>query len=101
VSLFVRGAISSRRGSAIASIACGLPVIAFSGPETTFPITEAGVILVSPSNPSELVEALAHVLTDPAYRASLREQSRWAYGEHFSWKAIAEKYAQLLSETEL
>ena len=31
VMLFVRGAISSRRGSAIAGIACGLPVIAYAG----------------------------------------------------------------------
>src|SRR5262249_54095242 len=31
VLLFVRGPISSRRGSAIAGIACGLPIIAFTG----------------------------------------------------------------------
>src|SRR5205814_4355765 len=33
VLLFVRGHISTRRGSAIAGIACGLPVIAFEGSE--------------------------------------------------------------------
>ncbi len=41
--LFVRGPISTRRSSAIAGIACGLPVIAFEGPETSSLITEAGV----------------------------------------------------------
>src|SRR5260370_36202920 len=38
VLLFVRGHISTRRSSAIAGIACGLPVIAFAGPETAAPI---------------------------------------------------------------
>jgi len=40
VLLFVRGHISSGRGSAIAGIACGLPVVAFEGAETSPPITE-------------------------------------------------------------
>ncbi len=44
--LFVRGHISSRRGSAIAGIACGLPVIGYEGPETGPPLTEAGLMLV-------------------------------------------------------
>ena len=43
VQLFVRFAVSSRRGSAIAGIACGLPIVGFSGRDTGFPITEAGV----------------------------------------------------------
>jgi hypothetical protein len=44
--LFVRGSISTRRGSAIAGIACGRPVIAYRGLETAAPIAEAGVVLV-------------------------------------------------------
>lgn len=98
VSLFVRGGISTRRGSAIASIACGLPVVAFSGPETAFPIPEAGVVLVSPQNPEELGEALVRVLGDSEYRASLAERSRRAYERYFSWKAIAAKYAEALKK---
>jgi glycosyltransferase involved in cell wall biosynthesis len=96
VSLFVRGEISTRRGSAIASIACGLPVIAYNGPETAFPITEAGVVLVSPEKQEELGEALSRVLSDWEYRASLAERSRLAYERYFSWKAIAAKYAEAL-----
>jgi hypothetical protein len=49
VLLFVRGTISSRRGSAIAGIACGLPVIAMAGSETAAPITDAGVVLLPDS----------------------------------------------------
>jgi glycosyltransferase involved in cell wall biosynthesis len=94
--LFVRGPISSRRGSAIAGIACGLPVIAYAGAETAAPITEAGVILVSPEEREELGEALVRVLSDREYRTSLAERSRRAYEQYFSWKAIAVRYAEAL-----
>jgi glycosyltransferase involved in cell wall biosynthesis len=96
VLLFVRGPISSRRGSAIAGIACGLPVIAYGGPETAAPITEAGVVLVSPKYKEELGEALVRVLSDREYRTSLAERSRRAYEQYFSWKVIAARYAEAI-----
>jgi glycosyltransferase involved in cell wall biosynthesis len=97
VLLFVRGAISSRRSSAIAGIACGLPVIAFSGSETAPPVTDAGVILVSPDQPAQLNDALVQVLSDPNLRAELSSRSRAAYQRHFAWPAIAKRFAKLLS----
>jgi glycosyltransferase involved in cell wall biosynthesis len=99
VLLFVRGEISSRRGSAIAGIACGLPVIAYPGRETAAPITEAGVILVSPSKPEQLKAALVRVLSDSAYREELAARSRVAYQNHLSWRAIAARFAELLNST--
>ena len=96
VLLFFRGSISSRRGSAIAGIASGLPVIAYGGPETAAPITEAGVVLVRPGNTLGAGEALVKVLADRQYRESLMAMSRAAYEEHFSWPAIAARYAQAL-----
>jgi glycosyltransferase involved in cell wall biosynthesis len=65
VMLFVRGGISSRRGSAIAGIACGLPVVALDGPETASPITEAGVVFADSKRQRGLGEALLKVLSDP------------------------------------
>jgi len=100
VMLFVRAPIASRRGSAIAGIACGLPVIAYSGVETAPPITEAGVVLVSRGNNTELGEALLRILTDAAFRKSLAEQSRQAQQRYFNWDAIAERYIAALSERE-
>lgn len=94
--LFVRGPISSRRGSAIAGIACGLPVIACEGWETAEPITQAGVVLVAPNATDEFGPALLRVLTDRGYRDSLAERSRRAQSEHFSWRSIAVKYAAAL-----
>jgi glycosyltransferase involved in cell wall biosynthesis len=98
VLLFVRGPISSRRSSAIAGIACGLPVIAYAGPETAAPITEAGVVLVSAAKKEELGEALVRVLSDRGYRASLAWQSRRAHELYFSWKAIAARYVESILE---
>ncbi|MGB8473534.1 MAG: glycosyltransferase [Candidatus Acidiferrum sp.] len=100
VLLFVRGAISSRRGSAIAGIACGLPVVAFDGRETASPITEAGVLFADPKRQRGLGEALLKVLSDEEYRASLAACSRRAQEQYFSWKAIAERYAEALHAVE-
>ena len=94
VLLFARGAISTRRGSAIAGIACGLPVVAKEGWETTAPITEAGVVLTEPGE--QFGPSLMRVLGDPAYRAWLAERSRKAQQSHFSWHAIAQRYAAAL-----
>jgi glycosyltransferase involved in cell wall biosynthesis len=96
VLLFVRGHISSRRGSAIAAIACGLPVVAYSGSETASPITGAGVLLVPPDRPEELLGALVRVLSDSALRAELSSRSLAAYQQHFSWEAIAGRFADFL-----
>jgi glycosyltransferase involved in cell wall biosynthesis len=98
VALFVRAPISTRRGSAIAGIACGLPVIAYAGPETVPPITEAGIVLVSREEKAELGEALLRVASDADLRASLAERSRRAYQEHFAWNAIAGRFVNVLNK---
>jgi glycosyltransferase involved in cell wall biosynthesis len=96
VLLFVRGQISSRRGSAIAGIACGLPVVCYAGPDTSWPVTEAGILPVPMGDREALSAALESVLTDGALRASLAERSRRAYTQYFSWHAIAARYADVL-----
>jgi glycosyltransferase involved in cell wall biosynthesis len=96
VMLFVRGPISSRRGSALAGIACGLPVIAQDGLEVGPQITEAGVVLVPEHSTHEFGPALVRVLADPSYRASLAQRSRDAQSRYFSWKVIARQYVQAL-----
>jgi glycosyltransferase involved in cell wall biosynthesis len=96
VLLFVRGPISTRRSSAIAGIACGLPVVAFEGSETAPPITEAGLALYSPQRKGDLGDALLRVLEDEHYRASLAQRSWVAQQQYFSWSAIASRYAEFL-----
>jgi glycosyltransferase involved in cell wall biosynthesis len=100
--LFTRGQISTRRGSAIAGIACGLPVIAPEGSETAPPVTEAGVVLVPAEARDDFGPALVRVLTDKGYRESLAERSRRSQDRYFSWSAISAQYvkALLAAETE-
>ena len=105
VLLFVRGTISTRRGSAIAGIACGLPVIALQGRETAPPITDAGVILLSEGSDettlhSQLGEAIVRVLSQNHLRAQLAQRSRAAQEKYFSWSAIAKRYAGFLLDSD-
>jgi glycosyltransferase involved in cell wall biosynthesis len=98
VMLFVRSEISSRRGSAIAGIAAGLPVVGYVGPETGWPITEAGLLPVPLGDREALSVALQKVLSNPALRTSLAERSRRAQEQHFSWRAIAARYVDVLGK---
>jgi glycosyltransferase involved in cell wall biosynthesis len=100
VMLFVRGAITSGRSSALAGIACGVPMIGYAGKQTAWPITEAGVVFVTPGNSDELHEALVRVLCEPELRANLRRRNNQVYREHFSWPAIATRFAALLKTAE-
>ena len=97
VLLFVRGGISTRRSSAIAGISCAVPMVAFVGPETSWPFPDAGVILVSPSDPNELNDALVRLLANPELRAGLSRVNQLIYSEHFAWPVIARRYAALLN----
>lgn len=94
VLLFVRGQISTRRGSAIAGIASGLPIVCYSGSETAWPITEAGILAVPLRDREALAAALETVLSDGAFRRTLAERSRQAHEKYFSWAAITERFAE-------
>lgn len=96
VLLFVRGGVSSRRGSALAGIACGLPVVGYRSEETAFPVTEAGVVLVALQDRVALAEALIRVLTDDDWRQQLRARSRAAQMRYFSWEVIFGSFLDLL-----
>ena len=96
VLLFVRNGISSRRSSAIAGIAAGLPIIAYQNSETAPPVTDAGIVLVNPGQQPELNDALVRVLSDANLREELAARSRAAYQAHFAWPAIALSFAKLL-----
>jgi glycosyltransferase involved in cell wall biosynthesis len=97
VLLFVRGQISSRRGSAMAGIACGLPIVCYSGPETDWPITEAGILAVPAGDRQALAGALGNVLSDAALRSALSGRSRNAQQKYFSWPAITGQFSESLA----
>ena len=87
--LFLRGEVSTRRGTAIAAIAHGLPVVGYGGKDTNWPITEAGLILGSVGDIACLAKGLIDLAQDPSLRDSLRDRNRAAYRNYFSWDRVA------------
>lgn len=96
LALFVRGPISTQRGSAIASIACGLPLVAYADSSLPAPLAEAGVVGVRYPDAAALVEATVRVLTDLQLQYELRERSRRAHQAYFSWEAVANRFLEVL-----
>jgi glycosyltransferase involved in cell wall biosynthesis len=97
--LFVRGALSSRRGSGIAAIACGLPIVAYQGRESGYPLTEAGIIFVPQDDVGALGNELARLLLDPKLRLTLSERNLKVFREWFSWHRIAERWVEALGKS--
>ena len=95
--LFVRGPLSSRRGSGVAGIACGLPIVAYQGRETGFPLTEAGILFVPQDDVNSLGNELARVLLDRDLRLRLAERNLEVFREWFSWDRIADRWVEALS----
>jgi len=96
--LFVRGGVSSRRGSALAGLACELPVIGYRSEETGFPVTEGGVVFVTLGDREALGEALTQVLANDDWRRQLRQRSRLVQEQHFSWEVISQSFLRLLNQ---
>jgi glycosyltransferase involved in cell wall biosynthesis len=94
--LFVRGGVSSRRGSALAGVACGLPIVGYRSEETAFPVTEAGVVLVALRDRVALAQSLIRVLADDDWRQELRARSCSAQRQYFSWEVILGAFLELL-----
>jgi len=98
LSLFVRGRITTQRGSAIAAIACGLPLVGYADGCLSGPLAEAGVVGVPPGNRQALAEAVLTVLTNDRLWLELHERSQRAYDKYFSWEAIAGRFVELLGD---
>lgn len=99
VMLCVRGEMNPRRGSAIAGIACGLPIVGYGTSEGSFPISEAGVRLVPYGDSQGLATNLAQVLSDAPLREQLRAANRAAREKFFSWDTIADRMIEALNSS--
>jgi len=97
VALFVRGPISTQRGSAIASIACALPLVAYARPCLPGPLAEAGVVPVPYGDREGLAQAALRVLTDSQLWLELHQRSERAHQKYFSWEAVAARFTELLN----
>lgn len=94
--LCVRGPLYMRRGSAIAGIACGLPIVGYAGAADGTPLEEAGVELVPYLDRAALGSALYRVLCNPEQQTRLASRSREAQRKYFCWDRVAASVASCL-----
>ena len=97
VQLFVRGPLSSQRGSGLAGLACGLPIVAYEGRETGGPLRDAGILFIPKDDVAALSERLIALLRDPALRSTLASRGAAVFRRCFSWEHIAQRFAEVLS----
>jgi glycosyltransferase involved in cell wall biosynthesis len=95
--LFVRGAVTSGRTTAVAAVMAGTPTVGFSSALTGPPIEHAGVQLVPEGDRARLAEALHGVVYDAEVWRAHHERSLVAAREHFAWPAIARAYVDALT----
>jgi glycosyltransferase involved in cell wall biosynthesis len=89
---------STRRGTFVALLAHGLPVVATSGPNTGDELVEAAPCLFSPEGePDPFVAHLAALAADPARRDALGRVAHEYYDRTLAWRHVAGAYAQLLT----
>jgi glycosyltransferase involved in cell wall biosynthesis len=96
VMLCVRGRLFPRRGSALAGVACGLPIVAYAGKAERTPLAEAGIALVPWGDRDALGATLARILSDPHLREELRRKSLQAHRTYFSWDQVAASFVSQL-----
>jgi len=96
VQMHVRNHISSQRGSVVAGIVCGTPVVGFALLETDAAIREAGVALAPPGDIRALAHAVARIVTDDVFRDEMCSRNRSATQKWFSWDAISDRILRAL-----
>lgn len=97
VLLFVRGAVTIRRGSALAGIACGLPIIGYMPETICAPLEQAGVEWSPRQDRTALARGLIRVLSDPQHWTELHQRNVETQKNCFSWSQIAERYRKFLT----
>jgi glycosyltransferase involved in cell wall biosynthesis len=98
VLLFVRGVVTLRRGSAVAGIACGVPIVGYRNGAVGSFLEEAGIEWSPWRDQAALARGLVRVLSDPQHRAELRERNLKLHESLFSWRRIAARYQEVLAE---
>jgi glycosyltransferase involved in cell wall biosynthesis len=98
--LFVRGAVSLRRGTVMAGIACGVPIVGYRDGGIGGPLDGAGVEWSTERNRQSLARALVRVLTDSKRWTELHERNLECQKAHFGWATIAAQFSSALDTVE-
>lgn len=89
VYLHIRGEVATRRGSIMAAVAHGVPVVGFTGPETHPRFEEVGAVLIDDPSPERLADSIIGLAQDRPRRQELRERSIEAVRTTFSFDNAA------------
>jgi len=95
--LFVRGPITTRRGSAMASIACGVPLVGYRGQEVSSLLEATGVEWCTWQDREGLARGLIRVLSNSQRWMELHERNLEVQKNYFSWNRIAEHFQAVLT----
>ena len=96
--LFVRGPISLQRGSALAGIACGVPIVGYRNGKVMRPLDEAGVEWAPLGDRRALGRNLRAVLCDEQKWADLHQRNLHLQRTYFGWARIADEYLKAFSQ---
>lgn len=99
VMLAVRGKLYLRRASALAGLACGLPIIGYAGAAQGTIIEQAGVALVPFGDREALGKVLRDVLTKPSLWQEMHEKNVCVQRQYFSWDVVAASYIEFFAES--
>jgi glycosyltransferase involved in cell wall biosynthesis len=98
VYLFVRGAITLQRGSALAGIACGVPIVGYRNGLVSEPLNEAGIEWAPLGDYRSLAANLVRILSDGERWSELHARNLRLQRNYFSWNRIADLYLKALSQ---
>jgi glycosyltransferase involved in cell wall biosynthesis len=93
------GGPSGRRGSVIAALAHGLPVVAFDGYERDNIFRNGhNAVLLEGGDSEKTRTALEVLMDDHSRRRALGARARATFEEHFAWDVIAGKWEELFAD---
>lgn len=94
--LAVRGRLYLRRASALAGLACGLPIVGYDGAAQGTIIEDAGIALVPFGDREALGSALRDILVNPDLWREMHEKNLSIQQKCLSWNVIAAEFVRQL-----
>jgi glycosyltransferase involved in cell wall biosynthesis len=92
-----RDGVSQKRGSLLACLAQGLPIITTApGEGAQGPFQNERNMLMVEHSSSALAQALERLMQDPALRAGLRQEAR-LLSARFGWESIGQRHGELFA----
>jgi glycosyltransferase involved in cell wall biosynthesis len=90
--------VSTRRGTLMAALAHGRPVLGLLGPRTDALLADAvdALALTPVGDRSDFSRAAVQLVSDPERRRAIGEAGRRLYEAHFDWPVAARRVASLL-----